>query len=445
MTTRRGFALGAALAVLLVAGAALASEPHPASSASEAVVYSVTLNDALFPISAGYLKDALAKANEGGAALFILKLDTPGGLVSTVEEMVRDITSSKAPVVVFVNGSKAASGGFFLTIAADVAVMAPGTRIGAAHPVLLPILPTGGGAAVDPTLMTKAENDLAAYARSLASNRGRNEKLAEEVVRKSSSFTEREALKLHLIDYVCRDENEILSLLDGKSIRRFDGTTQTLRLSRVRIVPLDMSTRERLLGVLADPTLAIFLLFGGIVGLYIEFTHPGMIAPGVIGAICLILFALAAQILPMNWIGVALVVAGIVMFLLELKVPSYGTLTVGGVACLVLGALMLFKNEPGMPEVAVARWTIVSIAGSAALIMAILTTLIVRVSRLKVTTGSAGLVGERGTALTDVGSEGRVFVHGEYWNARAARPIQKGANVRVTRVRDLVLDVEESS
>jgi len=443
MRTRRGFALGAALAALLVAGAALASEPHPASSASEAVVYSVTLNDALFPISAGYLKDALAKANEGGAALFILKLDTPGGLVSTVEEMVRDITSSKAPVVVFVNGSKAASGGFFLTIAADVAVMAPGTRIGAAHPVLLPILPTGGGAAVDPTLMTKEENDLAAYARSLASNRGRNEKLAEEVVRKSSSFTEREALKLHLIDYVCRDENEILSLLDGKNIRRFDGTTQTLRLSRVRIVPLDMSTRERLLGVLADPTLAIFLLFGGIVGLYIEFTHPGMIAPGIVGGICLLLFAFASQALPVNWVGVALVTLGIALFLLELKIPSYGTLTIGGVACLVLGALMLFRSPEGVPGVAVARWAILSISASAAFIMAILTTLVVRVAQRRPTTGSSGIVGEEGTALTDIAPEGRVFVHGEYWNARAGRPIGKGARVRVTNVRDLRLDVEE--
>jgi len=434
----------AALAVVATSGlpATAASSDRPSS---ESVVYSVTLDDALFPITAGYLKDSLAKANAAGADLFILKLDTPGGLVSSVEEMVKDITSSKAPVVVFVNGSKAASGGFFLTIAADVAVMAPGTRIGAAHPVLIPIVPTGGNPGADSTLMKKEENDLAAYARSLASNRGRNEKVAEEIVRKSSSFTEREALKLHLIDYVCKDENEILSLLDGKSIRRFDGRTEVLRLPRVRVVSVDMSTRERILGTLADPTLAILLLFAGIVGLYVEFTHPGMIAPGVIGAICLILFALAAQILPMNWIGVSLVVAGIVMFLLELKLPSYGTLTLGGVICLVLGALMLFKSQPGMPAYDAAIGSILAIAGSAALIMAILTTLVVRVSRRRPTTGSAGLIGELGTALTDVGREGRVFVHGESWSARAARPISKGAQVRVTRVQDLMLDVEELS
>ena len=432
-----------ALLALIVAGAAAASDP-PAAESSEGLVYSVTLNDALHPVTARYLKEAIQRANEAHARLVILKLDTPGGLVSSVEEMVKDITSSRVPIVVFVNGSKAASGGFFLTIAADVAVMAPGTRIGAAHPVLIPTIPTGGEVPKDSPIMDKVENDLAAYARSLASNRGRNEKVSEEIVRKSSSFTEREALKLHLIDYVCRDESEILSILDGRTIRRFDGSTQTLRLSKVRIVSLDMSTRDRVLSVLADPTLAIFLLFGGIVGLYLEFTHPGLIAPGVIGAICLLLFALSSQILPMNWVGVALVVTGLVLFLMELKVPSYGTLTAGGVACLILGALMLFKSEPGMPALGVARWAILSIAGSAAVIMASLTTLVVRASRHKPTTGSSGLEGERGTALTDLDPEGRVFVHGEYWNARAARAIRMGAKVRVLRVDDLVLDVEES-
>lgn len=294
-------------------------------------------------------------------------------------------------------------------------------------------------------MMAKIENDAAAYARSLASNRGRNEKVSEEIVRRSSAFTEREALKLKLIDYVCRDEGEILSVLDGRTIRRFDGRTETLRLGRVRVVSLDMSTRERLLSVLANPTVALFLLFAGVVGLYIEFTHPGMIAPGVVGGVCLLLFALASQILPMSWVGVALVVLAIAMFLLELKVPSYGTLTAGGIVCLILGALMLFKGAQGVPGIGVARWAILSIAGTAGLIMAILTTLVVRVSRRKPTTGSVGLVGERGTALTDLDPKGRVFVHGEYWNARAARPIGKGAAVRVTRVQDLALEVEEVS
>ena len=424
-------------------GAAAVGRASASTSPPEVVIFTVTLDDAIYPITAHFFKEAIARANDERAGLLILKLDTPGGLVTSMEEMVRAMTSSRVPVVVFVNGSQAASAGFFLTIAADVAVMAPGTRTGAAHPVLLPSIGTGGEPPKDSPIMAKAENDLAAYARSLASNRGRNEKVAEEAVRKSSAFTEREALKLHLIDYVCKDESELLSVLDGKTIRRFDGTTQTLHLRRVRIVSIDMSLRERFLNFLADPTLALLLLFAGIVGLYVEFTHPGMIAPGVVGGICLLLFALASQILPINWAGAALVVAGIILFLLELKVPSYGTLTAGGVVCLVLGALMLFKSQPGTPHLGVARWAIVSIAGTAGLIMAILTTLVVQAWRHKPTTGSVGLLGQRGTALTDLEPDGQVFVHGEYWNARTARPIRKGAKVRVTGVQDLVLEVEE--
>ncbi len=376
----------AGVALVLLACAALAGAAPPAP-AGEGVVFTITLDDVIYPIAAHYLKESLTRANEQGAALVIIKLNTPGGLVSSMEEMITAITSSRAPVVVFVNGTKAASAGFFLTISADVAVMAPGTRIGAAHPVL-----AIGDLPKDSPIMAKVENDLAAYARSLATNRGRNSKAAEEAVRKSSAYTEQEALKLGLIDYVCHDEGEILRILDGRTIRRFDGRRETLRLSRVRIVSLDMTARERFLSFLADPTLALFLLFAGIVGL---------------------------------------------------KIPSYGTLTIGGVACLVLGALMLFRSPEGVPGVAVARWAILSISASAAFIMAILTTLVVRVAQRRPTTGSSGIVGEEGTALTDIAPEGRVFVHGEYWNARAGRPIGKGARVRVTNVRDLRLDVEE--
>src|SRR5260221_5097947 len=258
-------------------------------------------------------------------------LNAPGGLVSSMEDMISAMTSSRAPVVVFVNGSKAASAGFFLTIAADVAVMAPGTRFGAAHPVLLPTVGTGSGELPkDSTIMMKAENDLAAYARSLATNRGRNAKAAEEAVRRSASYTEREALALGLIDFICHDQKEILAALDGRTIRRFDGSRQTLHLAGARVITLDMTARERFLSFLADPTLAIFLLFAGIVSLYIEFTHPGIVAPGIIGALCLILFIFSTQALPVNWVGITLVILGIVLFLLELKIPSYGTLTAGG-------------------------------------------------------------------------------------------------------------------
>ncbi len=426
-----GFAL---LVLLALAVSAAESAPSP----GEATVYTVTLDDVIQPIATHYLKESLERANNQGAALIVIKLNTPGGLVTSMEEMITAITSSRAPVVIFVNGTKAASAGFFLTISADVAIMAPGTRIGAAHPVL-----AIGEIPKDSPMMAKVENDLSAYARSLATNRGRNAKAAEEAVRKSSAFTEQEALKLGLIDFICHDEAEVLRVLDGRTVRRFDGTRQTLHLARVRVVSLDMTTRERFLSFLADPTLALLLLFAGIVGLYVEFTHPGMIAPGVIGGICLLLFAFASQVLPVNWAGVALVTLGIILFLLELKIPSYGTLTLGGVACLVLGALMLFRTPQGLPGVGVARWAILSISASAALIMAVLTTLVVRVARRRPTTGSTGILAEVGTALTDIDPEGRVFVHGEYWNARAGRSIRQGARVRVTGVRDLILEVEE--
>ena len=428
-----------ALAAPFVLRAAAAAPPAAAAPAAGPVtVMTVTVDDAIHPITSRHFRQAIDRAGEERAALLILRLNTPGGLVTSMEDMIGAINGSKVPVVVFVNGSKAASAGFFLTIAADVAIMAPGTRMGAAHPVLL-----FGDVPKDSPMAAKVENDLAAYARSLATNRGRNARAAEEAVRKSSAFTEREALDLGLIDYICRDEAEILKVLDGKTIRRFDGSRQTLHLTQVRITSLDMSGRDRFLSFLANPTLAMFLLFAGVVGLYVEFTHPGLIAPGVIGGICLLLFALASQILPINWVGVALVVFGIVLFLLELKVPSYGILTAGGIACLVLGALMLFRAPRGVPGIGVAWWAVLSISATAGLIMAILTALVVRAVRRRPTTGASGLMLEVGEALSDIDPEGRVFVHGEYWNARAARPIRKGARVRVTAVRDLWLDVEE--
>jgi membrane-bound serine protease (ClpP class) len=403
-----------------------------------ALIYTITLDDAIHPITARFLIGAIDEANDNDARLLIIRLDTPGGLMSSMEEMIEAITGSRVPVVVYVYGSKAASAGFFLTIAADVAVMAPGTRFGAAHPVAIM-----GDMPEDSPMMDKVENDAAAYARTLAENRGRNPEAAEEAVRKSSSYTEKEALELGLIDHIANGEGEILSLLDGTEIRRFDGSTETLQLSPARMVSLDMTSSERFLSVLASPALAALLFFVGILGLYIEFTHPGLIAPGLIGGICLLLFALSTQVLPVNWVGIALVVLGLVMFVLELQIPSYGFLTLGGIGCLILGSMLLFRSAPEMPGMAAARWIILSIAASAAVLMGILTTMVARVWRRRVTTGLAGIIAEEGTALTDLDPYGRVFVHGEYWNARGAQAIRKGARVRVTGARNLQLEVKE--
>jgi membrane-bound serine protease (ClpP class) len=428
-----GLLLATALCAPGVASAA------PAAAAGDpALVYTVTLDDAVHPITARFLGEAIERANREGAALLIVRLDTPGGLSTSMEEMITAITHSRAPVVVFVHGSKAASAGFFLTISADVAVMAPGTRIGAAHPVA-----AMGEIPKDSPMMAKVENDAAAYVRSLAANRGRNGTAAEKAVRESSAFTEQEALKLGLIDLVCRDEGEILKALDGRPIRRFSGEKETLRLAHTRLVALDMTRAERFMSMLANPALAALLLFIGMLGLYVEFTHPGLIAPGLIGGVCLLLFMLSTQILPINWVGVALVVLGLVMFALEIKIVSHGALTAGGIACLILGSLLLFRSAPDLPGVRAARLVIVAIAASAGVLMAILTVLVTRVWGRKPTTGAKGLLAEQGTALTDIDPEGRVFVHGEYWNARAGRPVPKGARVVVTGVRDLMLEVEE--
>ena len=431
-----GLALG-------LAGAA-SDPPTPARSAAsppparaEAVVATLTLDDVIHPLSARYFKDALERAEKDGASLVILKLDTPGGMMDSMEEMINRMTHAGIPVVVFVHGTKAASAGFFITIAADVAVMAPGTRFGAAHPVL-----PGVDIPADSPMAAKMENDAAAYARSLAVNRHRNPVEAEKAVRQSLAFTEQEALKLGLIDFVAKDEAEILARLDGRPIRRFSGETVTLDLDHTRTVSLDMSGRERFLRFLANPTLAVLFLFAGIVGLYIEFTHPGLVAPGLIGALCLLLFVFASQRLPINWVGVALVALGLLMFLLEIKVVSHGALTAGGILSLVLGAFILFPSTPEVPGWRAARWIVLGVAAGAGTIMAILSVMISRIWRLKPTTGASGLLEERGTALTDLTPEGRVFVHGEYWNARAARPVPKGTRIRVTGVRDLTLDVD---
>ncbi len=438
--------VGAVIALLWIAAApaappaprgASAQRPQSAAGAGEALVYTVTLKDTIHPITARFIREAIERADRDGAALLILRLDTPGGFVTSMEDIVKSITDSRVPIVVYVNGSHAASAGFFITIAADVAVMAPGTRTGAAHPVSA--LTKEDKASPE---MEKVENDVAAYARSLATNRGRNAKAAEDAVRKSSAFTEQEALKLGLIDFVCNSEAEILGKLDGRVIRRFDGRTETLRLGRTRIVSLDMTTRERFLSFLANPTLAAFLLMAGLLGLYVEFTHPGIVAPGLIGVVCLLLFALSTQLLPINWVGVGLILLAVVMFILEIKVPSFGMLTVGGIACLIVGAMMLVKKAGG--GVGVAYGLVFGIAASVGLIMAILTTLVVRSLRRRPTTGPAGLLAEVGMALTDLDPEGRVFVHGEYWNARARRPpVRQGARVRIVQVHDLSIEVEE--
>ncbi len=403
-------------------------------------VITLELFEAIQPVTAQYVKQALQQADRANCALVILSLDTPGGLVLSTQEIVKAITGSKVPVVVFVSGSHAASAGFFITLAADVAVMAPGTRFGAAHPVGIFQAGEKGGKA--DVLLQKAENDLAAWIRTLAQNRGRNVSLAEEAVRSSRAFTEQEALAGGLIDYILPSQAAILQQLDGRTIRRFTGEKVRLGLAAARVERVRMSARDRFLSWIADPEYVLFLLILGVLGLYAEFTHPGLIFPGVFGALCLLCFAAAVQILPINYVGLLLVLLGVALFILELKVVSHGILTVGGIAALMLGALMLFRREEAQ-GLEVPLWSAGGLALAAALLMAFLTHRILWAHRQQVTTGLEGLVGSLGEALSDLNPTGRVFVHGESWSATSSSPVARGKQVKVTRVQGMMLEVEE--
>ncbi len=410
----------------------------PAWSGSPTVLL-IDLDDAIQPVTADFILAAIAEAETTGAELLLLKLETPGGLVSSTEDIVEGILRSEVPVLVFVGGTKAASAGFFITIASHIAVMAPATRIGAAHPVSL----IGSSSKEDEVMSEKIVNDLAAYARTIAENRGRNVELAELAVRESRSYTEKEALEEGLIDYILADVEQIIRELDGKEVRTENGQEHRLQLAGADLVTMEMNLRQEILSAISDPSVSIFLIGIGILGLYLEFSNPGLILPGVIGGICLLLFAFSVQILPINYIGLLLIVMGILLFILEIKVVSYGMLSVGGLVCFVFGSLILFEKPPENLGLRVPLEIIFSVSFTVALLMFFLTRLVVSAHRDRVRTGSAGLLGENGTSITEIQEEGKVFVHGEYWNARSRRPIPRGKKVRVVQLENLVLLVEE--
>jgi len=419
----------AALFLLLLQGGAARAEGTGAIVVGE-------IKGPIHGITSEYLARAIAHADETGAALLLITIDTPGGMVSSTKEIIQSILSSKTPVALFVSpsGAEAASAGFYIVLSADVAAMATGTQIGAAHPVTL-----FGENKKDDIMMQKVENDLAAQARSIAQNRKRNVEVAEKVVRDSVSLTEREALDQKVIDFVCRDTADLLKTLDGKTIRRFDGSEEVLHLAGRPTETFEMTRRQEILAVISDPTVAMILLVVGVLGLYLEFTHPGMIAPGVIGGVALLLFALSTQILPLNLLGLILIGLGIGLFVLEIKVASFGLLTAGGVVSITLGFLVLFEGP--IPELRIPLAAVLPIGLTIGLIMAFLTYRVTRAQRWKVTTGHEGMTGEIGTALTDIEAEGKVFVHGEYWNATATERIAAGSRVRVRAIKDMILEV----
>jgi len=427
MKKLRYVAIGALL------GATLFWSSVPASLAAKGEVYVVQCSGTINPGLAEYMMRSMEKASGEGASCIVLQLDTPGGLALSMRSIVMAILSSDVPVVVYVSpsGARAASAGVMITLAADVAAMAPGTNMGAAHPVDL-------GQKMDDTMAEKVVNDMVAYTKSIAEKRGRNSEWAEKAVRESVSVTENEALELKVIDLIAEDLDDLLEKIDGRGV----GDKGVLHTKGVGRVILTESFRDKILKTLSDPNIAYLLMMIGLAGLYFELSHPGAIFPGVVGAICLILAFFAFQTLPVNYAGMLLIGLAVILFVLEMKVTSYGLLSLGGIVALFLGSLMLF--EGGAPGVRLA-WrvlipTVVMISG----FFVVIAGLVFRAQMSKPRTGDKGLMGDIGVAKTRLEPEGKVFVHGELWNAVADDTIARGAKVRVIGLDDLTLKVEEA-
>jgi membrane-bound serine protease (ClpP class) len=401
-------------------------------------VVAVELNSIIHPVTVEIVSRAIEQAQTGHADAVLLRLNTPGGLMDAMRETIEKIVASPVPVISYVtpSGGRSASAGFFLLEAGDVAAMAPSTNTGAAHPVLM----TGGQ--MDPEMKRKVENDAAASLRSLAAKRGRNSALAEKAVLESKSFTEKEALDDHLIELIARDEQDLFAQLDGREVVRFDGRRQTLHLAGAFVDTYRPNLRERIISAIADPNIALILIVLGVLGIYVEFTSPGLIAPGIGGAICALLGLSALSVLPINGTGAALLGLALLLFALEAKFVSHGVLTLGGAVSMVLGALLLIDSP--MPELRI-RWSVaIGLAVPFALITSLLLTLAVRARANKVVTGIAGMLGEAGVAVTALAPAGKVRVHGEYWDAvaPAGSHVEPGSKVRVISVKGLQLAVK---
>jgi len=368
----------------------------------------------------------------------LIELNTPGGLVDSTRKIIENITSSEVPVIVYVapGGSRAGSAGIFILESADVAAMAPGTNAGAAHPVLIgPFAPK-----VDDEMKRKIENDTAALMRSVASKRGRNVEAAGSAVLESKSFTEQEALSQHLIDYVASSEDDLFRQMEGNSFKRFNGQEVTLGLSGQPIVPFGMTLKERILDYLMDPNISFILLAIGALALYAEFNHPGAVIPGTVGVVFILLAAFALNLLPTRFAALVLILGAFALFAAEAKFASHGVLTVGGIALLTLGGLLLV--DAPIPQMRVHLLTALAVSVPLGLITAFLMTLALKARRNKVVTGSEGMVGEIGIAQTNLSPRGKIFVHGELWDAISSCEVSAGQSVVVNRVDGLLLQVE---
>jgi membrane-bound serine protease (ClpP class) len=400
-------------------------------------IVKIRIDDTIQPITAEYIDRAIEHARQTNADAVLIELSTPGGLLDSTRTIIQTILASPVPVIIYVapSGARAASAGFFILEAADVAAMAPGTNTGAAHPVTL------GGEKMDDTMKAKVENDSAAFMRSYVGPRGRNVQLAETGVRESKSWTDQEALQQHLIDVVARDQNDLLHQLDGRTIKRFDGRTAKLHLAGDSIDELPMTLKQQILNFLLDPNIAFLVLAVGALALYAEFNHPGAIVPGVVGVVFILLALFALNLLPTRYASLTLIIASFVLFALEAKFATHGILGLGGIVLLTLGGLLLVDGP--IPQMRVQLWTALGVSVPLGLITVFLMTITLRARRSKVVTGLQGMIGAVGEARTDIDPEGKIFVQGELWNAHAGSRVGIGEHVVVRKVEGLELEVEK--
>jgi membrane-bound serine protease (ClpP class) len=400
-------------------------------------VVAVSIEAEIHPITAEIVGHAIAQAQSENAAMLLVRINTPGGLLDATRDIIQKLDASTVPVVTYVepSGARAASAGFFVLEAGDIAAMAPGTNTGASSPVLLV-------GQMDQVMRNKVENDAAAMLRSMMSRRGRNSAVGEQTIRDAKSFTEKEALDQKLIDLVANSEQQLFEELNGREITRWDGRKVTLRLTGVIVTEVNRTLRERVVAAIADPNIGFILLILGVLGIYVEFHSPGLIFPGVAGAILALLGLSSLSILPISWLGVGLLVLSLALFVLEAKFASHGILGIGGTISMVLGALLLVN---GPPDMRIHLSTALAVALPFAAITMFLVSMVVKARHNKVLTGAEGMIGQLGIAQTALEPEGQVLVRGEYWNAIAPANIPAGAHVRVKGVAGLKLQVEKTA
>ncbi len=431
MTLLRCFRIRLRFLVLLVGAAVLTASAH-------AEVLKIVINDTIHPMTTEYVERALAKAQQEHAKAVLIEISTPGGMLDATREIIEKLLASPVPVIIYVtpSGSRSASAGFFILQAADVGAMAPGTNTGAAHPVI-------PGVKLDEVMSKKIENDAAALMRSVVTKRGRNVEVAESTVRESKSFTEQEALSQHLIDYVASSEQDLFQQMRGKPIKRFDGTIFTLDLTDEPIRPFDRTLKQKIFGFLMDPNLAYALLALGLFAIYAELNNPGTVLPGTVGIILIVLAGFALNLLPVRFAALALIATAFVLFALEAKIASHGVLGMGGVVALTLGGLFLVDGP--IPEMRVHLSTALAVSLPLGVITIFLMTIAIKARAGKRVSGMEGMIGETGIAQTALLPSGKVFVHGELWDATASSPVPQGARVVVKRVDGLRLSVDPVS